>query len=161
MPVKVGEAQLGARVGVLAAADRPRAYRPGVEVDPAGQLAHLRAMADLAVAVDCWDPGRLGLGEDRLADVGVNRHAHREPHAALAQVPSELGASPGAVASDQDRLVTRGGGELREGEVDQLDQIIAGTSGGVAWPQDPSQRLTWGLAPVQVGQQRVEPNDPL
>jgi hypothetical protein len=76
-------------------------------------------------------------------------------------VPSELGAGPGAVASDQDWLVTRGGGELREGEVDQLDQIIAGTSGGVAWPQDPSQRLTWGLAAVQVGQHRWNPNDPL
>jgi hypothetical protein len=47
--VKVGEAQLGAGVGVLAAADRPGAFRPGVQVDPAGQLAGLGALARLAV----------------------------------------------------------------------------------------------------------------
>ena len=83
---------------------------------PAGQewrstqpvSSHTRgAMAELAVGVDCWCPGRLGLGEDRLADVGVDRHTHREPHILIAQVPGQPGAGPGAVASDQDRLVTR------------------------------------------------------
>src|SRR4029453_2701761 len=44
--VVVGEAQLGAGVGVLTAADHPGARRPGVQVDPAGQLAHLGASAD-------------------------------------------------------------------------------------------------------------------
>jgi hypothetical protein len=106
VPVVVAEAQLGAGVGVLAAADRPGACWPGVQVDPASQLDHLGAMAELAVGVDCRGPGRLGLGEDRLADVGVDRHAHREPHTLTAQVPGQPGAGPGAVASDQDRLVT-------------------------------------------------------
>jgi hypothetical protein len=90
--VVVGEAQLGAGVGVLSSAEHAGTFRPGVQVDPAGQLAHLRAMAELAVGVDCWGPGCLGLGEDRLADVGVDRHAHREPHTLIAQVPGELGA---------------------------------------------------------------------
>jgi hypothetical protein len=64
--------------------------------------------------------------------------------------------APGAVAADQDRLVTRGGGELREGQVDQLDQVISAASWGVAGPQQAGQRLTRGLAAIQVGQQRME-----
>jgi site-specific DNA recombinase len=44
VPVEVGERQLGAGVGVLAAADRTGARRPGVQVDPAGQLHDLRAI---------------------------------------------------------------------------------------------------------------------
>ena len=82
--VVVGEAQLGAGVGILAAADRSGARRPGVQVDPAGQLTHLGAVAELAVGVDRRGPALLGLGQDRLADVGVERHAHREPDALIA-----------------------------------------------------------------------------
>jgi hypothetical protein len=101
------------------------------------------------------------LGQDRLAEVGVDRHAHRESHALLAQVPGQPGAGPGAVASDQDRLVMCGPGELGQGEIDQLDQIIAGTGRGVTGPQQARQRLAGSWPAVQVGQQRVEPNDPL
>jgi hypothetical protein len=73
--IVVAEAQLGAGMGVLSAADRPGVCRPGVQVDPAGQLAHLGAVADLAVDLDRWGPALLGLGQDRLAEVGVDRHA--------------------------------------------------------------------------------------
>jgi hypothetical protein len=79
VPVVVAEAQLGAGVSVLAAADRSGARRPGVQVDPAGQLAYLCALPRLAVGIDRWGPGHLGLGQERLADMGVDLHAHREP----------------------------------------------------------------------------------
>ena len=157
MPIVVGEAQLRAGVGVLSPADHAGTFRPGVQVDPAGQLAHLRAMADVAVGVDCWGPDVLGLGEDRLADMGVDRHPQREPDLVVAEVPGELGAGPGAVASDQHRPVPRGPGQLRQGEIDQLDQIISAASRGVARPQQARQRLAGSVAAVQVGQQRVEP----
>jgi hypothetical protein len=55
-----------------------------VQVDPAGQLDHLGAAADLTVGVDRGSPGRLRLGQDRLADVGVDRHAQREPDTLIA-----------------------------------------------------------------------------
>jgi hypothetical protein len=138
VPVKVGEAQLGAGVGVLAAADRPGACWPGVQVDPAGQLAHLGVMAGLAVGVDCWGPGRLGLGQDRRAEVGVDRHAHREPHTLLAQLPSQPGAGPGAVASDQDRLVTGGGGQLREARSTSSIRSAAPPAGALPGPSRPA-----------------------
>ena len=57
VPVVVGEAQLRAGMGVLAAADRPGARRPGVQVEPAGQLTDLGARADLAVGSDGRSPG--------------------------------------------------------------------------------------------------------
>jgi hypothetical protein len=82
--VVVGEAELGAGVGVLSSADRPGARRPGVQVDPAGQLAGLGAVANLAVGLHRGRPGVLGLGCDRLAHVGVELHSQGEPDAALA-----------------------------------------------------------------------------
>jgi hypothetical protein len=63
VPVVVAEAQLGAGVGVLSAADHPGTFRPGVQVEPAGQLAHLGTVADLAGGVDRWGPDVLGSGE--------------------------------------------------------------------------------------------------
>jgi DNA-binding MarR family transcriptional regulator len=116
--VVVGEAQLGAGMGILPAADPPGAGRPGVQVDPAGQLAHLGAVADLAVGLHRGRPGRLGLGQDRLADMGVDRHAKPEPDPLVGQVPGQPGAGSGAVASHQHGLV--GGRQLRQGEVHQL-----------------------------------------
>ena len=82
--VKVGEAQLGAGVGVLSSADRPGARRPGVQVDPTGQLAGLGAVTNLTVGLHRGRPGVLGLGCDRLAHVGVDLHPQGEPDAALA-----------------------------------------------------------------------------
>jgi hypothetical protein len=107
MAVVVAEAQLGAGMGVLPPAARPGPFRPGVQVDEAGQLADLGAIADLAVGVDRTGPGGLGLSQDRLADMGVDRHAQREPDAPVAQVPGQPGAGPGAVASHQHRQVGR------------------------------------------------------
>ena len=129
VPIVVGEAQLGAGVGVLSSAEHAGTVRPGVQVDPAGQLAHLGAMAEVAVGVDCWGPGRLGLGQDRLADMGVNLHPNREPDTLVAEVPGQLGAGPGAVASHQHRLV--GGRQLGQGEVDQLDQVSLPPAGAL------------------------------
>ena len=128
--VVVAEAQLGAGVGVLAAADRPGARRPGVQVDPAGQLAHLGAIAGLAVGVDRWGPGRARVG--RGSPRGHGRRSAspaRTRRRVVAQVPGQPGAGPGAVAADQDRLVPRGRWELGQGEVDQLDQILGGAGG--------------------------------
>ena len=84
VPVVVGEAQLGAGMGVLPSADRPGARRPGVQVDPAGQHTCLRAVTNLAVGLHRRRPGVLGLGQDGFADVGVDLHAQAEPDAALA-----------------------------------------------------------------------------
>jgi hypothetical protein len=134
VPVVVSEPQLGTGMGVLPTADRPGAWRPGVQVDPAGQLTNLGAVARLAVGVDRGRPGRFGLGQDRLADMGVERHPNRESDAPLAQVPGQPGAGPGAVARDQDGLVPSGSRQLLQRQIDQLDQIIGGTGGGVAWP---------------------------
>jgi len=86
----------------------------------------------------------------------VDRHPEREPDLVVAQVPGESGAGAGAVASHQDRLLADRG-KLGEGEVGQLDQVSSAAGGGVAWPQQTRERLTRGLAAVQVGQQRVEP----
>src|SRR5215217_7190673 len=47
---------------------------------------------------------------DRLAHMGVDLHPQGEPDAALAQVPGQLAAPSGAVASNQHRPL--GGGEL-------------------------------------------------
>jgi hypothetical protein len=55
------------------------------------------------------------------------------------------------------RLVAGGPGELRQGQVDQLDVVGGGVGTGVAWPQDPSQGLAGAVAVVQEGDQRVEP----
>jgi hypothetical protein len=82
--VVVGEAQLRAGVGVLAAAQHAGGGRPVATVDPAGQLAHLGAVTDLAVRLDRWRPGVHGLDEDRLADLRIDPHAQREPHPAVA-----------------------------------------------------------------------------
>jgi hypothetical protein len=110
-----------------------------VQVDPAGQLAHLGATADLPSGVDRGPLGTFGLGQDRLTHVGVGLHAQREPYPAVAQVPGELAAAAGAVAADQDRLGgSRGGGQLGQGEVDQLDKVAGRAGSGVARPQDAS-----------------------
>jgi hypothetical protein len=82
--VVVGEAQLRAGMGVLTATDRPGARRPAVQVNPAGQLASLRAMANLAIGLRRGRPGLLGLSEDRLAHVGVDLDPQAEPDTALA-----------------------------------------------------------------------------
>jgi hypothetical protein len=154
--VVVGEAQLGAGMGVLASADRPRARWPVAQVDPAGQLAHLGIGTDLAVSVPGCSPAGLGLDQDRLAHMLVDRHAEGEADLALVQVPGQPAAGPGAVAAHQDRLGMGGNGELGQGQLDQCDQVTGITSGGVAWSQQAGQRLTGGLAAVQVGQQRVD-----
>ena len=74
MPVVVGEAQLGAGVGALSAAEHPRALRPVAQVDPAGQLAGLGTIAGLPVRLDRGCPSVLRLGEDGLAHMGVDLH---------------------------------------------------------------------------------------
>jgi hypothetical protein len=75
------------------------------------------------------------LGQDRLAEVGVDRHPQGEPDLIVAEVPGQPGAGPGAVAADQDRLLPGGCWELGQGQVDQLDQIVGAAGGGVAWSQ--------------------------
>ena len=77
--VVVGEAQLGAGVGVFAAAQHAGAHRPVAQVDPAGQLADLGAVAELAARINRGGPDRFGLGEDRLTDVGVDLHPQGVP----------------------------------------------------------------------------------
>jgi hypothetical protein len=114
VPVVVGEAQLRTGVGVFPAADRARAWWPVAKVDPAGQLDHLRTTADLAIGVDRWDPGRFGLGEDRLADMLIDLHAQREPDTLVAWVPGQPGAGPGAIRAHQHRLLVADGGQLRQ-----------------------------------------------
>jgi hypothetical protein len=89
--------------------------------------------------------------------VGIDRHPQREPDLVLAEVPGQPGAGPGAVAADQDRLLSRGCWELGQGQLDQLDQLDGAAGGGVAWSQNPSQRLPGRSPAVQVGQQRREP----
>jgi hypothetical protein len=79
-----------------------------------------------------------------------------KPNLLLAQVPGQLAAASGAIAAHQDRLELRGNGELSEGEVDQLDEVLGGTGRGVARPQQPGQRLARRAAAVQVGQQWVK-----
>jgi hypothetical protein len=153
--VVVGKAQLRAGVGVLTAAQHPSPVRPAVQVDPAGQLAHLGAGAGLPVGLDRGGPRRLGLREDRPADVGVDLHPQREPHALVAQVPGEPAAAAGAVGADQHRPLVAGA--LGQGEVDQLDQVGGVAGRGVARPQQARQRLAGGRAAVEVGQQRREP----
>ena len=58
----------------------------------------------LAVDVDRWDPRTLGLGEDRLADVGVDLPAQGEADLTLAQVPGQAAAASGAVGDAELRV---------------------------------------------------------
>jgi hypothetical protein len=66
--------------------------------------------------------------------MGVDLHAEGEGDLALAQVPGQAAAAAGAVATDQNRLVTSGRWQLRQGQINQVDQIIGGTGSGVARP---------------------------
>jgi hypothetical protein len=50
-----------------------------------------------------------------------------------------------------------GGGQLRQGQVDQFDQVLAAAGGGVARSQQAGQRLPGRSPAVQVGQQRMKP----
>jgi hypothetical protein len=87
----------------LAAADRAGAGWPGVQVDPAGQLHDLRAIPEGSVGLDRRRPGRFGHGQDRLAEVSIDRQADREP------TPSSriLATSPSVAPAESDRMTTR------------------------------------------------------
>jgi hypothetical protein len=141
---------------VLAAADRPGAGRPAAKVQ-GGKCRDLGAWSWRAVGVDGWLPGSLVDGQDRGADPLVGGQADREADAALAQVVDEGGGRPGAVSTDQDRLVAGGAGQLREREVKDLDVVGGGIGPGVAGPQHPGQCLPGAIAAVQVAGQRMNP----
>jgi hypothetical protein len=155
VPVGVGEAELGAGVGIFAAADRPRARRPAREVQ-GRKLGDLGTQARLALAVDGGYPGGGGDRQDRGADTFIGRQADREPDATRVQVVSEGMSGTAGVGADQDRLVTGGRWELRQGQLDDVDVVSGGVGAGIARPQDPAQGLAGAVTAVQVGQQRVE-----
>jgi hypothetical protein len=68
--VDVGEPQLRAGVRAFLAGDQPHPLRPGGQVQHAGDLGDLRALADQALVVMGRCPGLLRDGQDRGADPG-------------------------------------------------------------------------------------------
>jgi hypothetical protein len=94
MSVVIGEGELSAGVGPLAATDQPGGGRPFVELDVRRQLGDPGAVARLPVAVDCRYPRALGQIEDRGARRDVDGVAERELNVAVAARRREAWLAP-------------------------------------------------------------------
>lgn len=112
VPAGVGEAQLRARVGTFPADDQPRAGRSCRQVQAAGDLGCLRALAGLAVDVIGRRPGAGGNGEDRLLHLLVDAEPEGERAASLAHGRGEDVGGARSVGADQDRRRARLAGPL-------------------------------------------------
>ena len=92
--VRVGEGELGAGVGTLAANDQPRGLRPSGEVDQLGGLGDLAVSPLSAVLVLRRNPALIGNAGDRLAHLLGQVKADREADAALVRPIQELVTAP-------------------------------------------------------------------
>jgi hypothetical protein len=104
----VGEGQLvpGARVGPLAAADRPGALWPArTGKIQRGKLGDPGAPAGSAIGIQGRLPRLLGQGQDRLLDALVAVEPDRELQLAADQFADDGVGRASGVAADQDRLV--------------------------------------------------------
>ena len=128
-----------------------------MQVDPAGQLHDLRAIPEGSVGLDRRRPGRFGHRQDRLAEVSIDRQADRESHPQLPHPGDQPKRRAGRVGSHDHTLIGGQGGQLRQRQLGDLDQVGGGVGGGVAGSQHAGQRLTGPIGAVQIGQQRMEP----
>ena len=85
----IEDAELGAGVRPLAAADQPRSLGPSGEVDAIAQLRDLGTLTLFALGVDRLLPSRIGKGEDRLPHPFIDAAADREAHGGVAAVGGE------------------------------------------------------------------------
>ena len=97
--VVIGEGELRARVGALAAADRPRPGRPTGEVEL--ELADPGARAALAVGVERWSPRPLGHRQNRVSNRLGQVEPDRKTEAVVGDMPAELVRGAAAVAADE------------------------------------------------------------
>ena len=121
--VQIGERELGTGVRALASADQAGAVRPLGEVDRAGQLAHPRPVALLAVTVDRRPPRRFLNRPKRLADRLGERIAQRESDPRLAAGVGEIVARASRIRPGHDVAVQRAVGELLERQVQQPEVV--------------------------------------
>ena len=157
VPVVVSEAQLRTGMGVLRTADRLRVRRLSVQVDPAGQLAHLRAVVRQAIGIDRGRPGWLGLGRDRFGTwASICIEARTPRHARAGARPA--GCSPrrcryGPGLAGHQRSLGAAPAPNRPRRSDHRQHrarrcLVRAAGRPAARP---------GLARVQVGQQSAEP----
>jgi hypothetical protein len=137
----VGERQLRAGVGALAADEHPRSGRPGRQVELVGDLADLSVGT---LAVDRRDPALIGDLKDRRADGLGQVIADREPDPCLPRPVQQLMAGARAVDPEQqlDRFDVLGG-YLRDRLLGDHDLI----SGGFA-PALPGRSSPASASPV-------------
>lgn len=138
--------------------DDPCPVRVASQVDQAGQLGDLRALAQGAVLFECGTPELFGQGSDRLADRlgdGVSDGEGGEDPAG-AQGPhmlQERFRSAGTVRADEEGCaVAVGVGDLGKCLVEDGDVVGGGVGAGVSRPQQAGQGFA-GV--VQEAQQRV------
>ncbi len=154
MAVGVAEGELGARVGALAAADRPRALWPAGKDEI--QLSHEGALALGAVLAHGRRPGALGRGEDRRPHQRGEVTADRKRALHLDHGLKEGVRGPGRVGAHQDRgrlVLAHLARQLSARVHEHADVIGGGVGGGVAGVQDTCERLAGG---VQIAEQRVK-----
>jgi len=103
VPADIGEPQLRAGVRPFPADDQPRSFRPGGQVDAAGDLGDLRAVAGLPVDVVGGSPGPGRDPEDRVLDGLVDGEPEGERAAPLPDGGGERVGGARGVGADQDR----------------------------------------------------------
>jgi hypothetical protein len=96
-------------MGTFAAGDAAGAGWVAGQVQPAGHLGDLRAVAGAAIRGDRRTPGVFGQGEQRVADVGVDRQPDRKLQLAGTQPGQERLGCAGAVGADQQAASGWGG----------------------------------------------------
>ena len=155
--VDVVEAQPGAGVGFFAAHDDPHALGPSRQVQHAGDLRHVRALAGVAVGVVRGRPGGLG---DLRVDVGRavgELETHAVGHPAAGEEPHGLPGAPGPVDAHQHFPAGSGSQSgLVQGPRDHLDVVGGGVRPRVSRPQHDRRALPGPVgAVVEPGGQGV------
>src|SRR5680860_1114363 len=159
VPIRVGEGELGAGMGPLAAHDQARALRPAGEVDQVGGLGDLTVYPRAAILGKRGNPALIGDPGDRLAYRLGQVETDREADPPLARPVQQPVRGPGGVEAQDDLGV--GGdvrGQLLERLFGDLDLVGHRVGAGVAGPQQPCQRLpAAGVGgAVEEGEHRVE-----
>ena len=153
--VMVGETQLRAGVGALAADDHARPGRPAVQLQQIGDLADLPVGPWAAVLVQRAHPVLIGDLEDRFADGVGGVVADRVADPALPAPAQQLMGGAGAVDAQQEvDVLDVLGGDLRQRLLGDRDLVGGGVRAGVARSQLAGQRLAGLIAIGQHAQSR-------
>jgi hypothetical protein len=141
-------------VRALAAADQPRSFRPGGQVDVVCELGSPSAVSILTVGVDRLPPRALGQLEDRSAHGLIERIADREANARLPAIAGEGVRRTADITAHQDLAIQILGRQLRERKTEHREVVLGGVRPRVPRSEDRRQRFA-GL--IQPAPERVEP----